>query len=159
MRRVVASVLLALVVACAKKPTTAIPTAPPGGVLVAFRKHIVAAEVAAAPAEWQRGLMARKHLGANAGMLFLFPTPQRLGFWMKDTLIPLQIAFLKRTHDQTYRIVRLIEMTPCHADPCHIYDPGVSYDAALEVNSRWFGVHNVHVGSTGQVGRAPTPKS
>ena len=116
-------------------------------------------EIADTPELREKGLMGRASMSDDTGMLFVWPEDTTSAFWMKDTLIPLQIAFLKRTHDQTYRIVRLIEMTPCHADPCHIYDPGVSYDAALEVNSRWFGVHNVHVGSTGQVGRAPTPKS
>jgi len=140
-----------------KKPAQTFPSAPPGGALVAFRKHVVAVELATTPDEWQRGLMSRRHLGADAGMLFLFPSAQKTGFWMKDTLIPLQIAFLKRTTGQTYRVAALFEMTPCKADPCHIYDPKASYDAALEVNTGWFTAHGVHVGSTGQVGRAPSP--
>src|SRR4029077_1590428 len=110
--------------------------------------------------EWEHGLMDRKSLAPDAGMLFLFPSPQKSAFYMFKTLIPLQIAFLQRKQGQTYRVVKLFEMTPCPAsDPhqCHLYDPGLSYDAALEVNGGWFTSNGVHVGSTGQVGRAPEP--
>jgi uncharacterized membrane protein (UPF0127 family) len=89
-------------------------------------------------------------------MLFIFPSAQREGFWMKDTLIPLQIAFMVRTTGQHYRVAKLIEMTPCHADPCTVYDPGVVYDVALEANSGWFTRNKIHIGSTGQLGRAPS---
>ena len=56
---------------------------------------------------------------------------------MKDTLIPLSIAFW----DGRGRIVRILDMTPCRADPCPTYDPRVAYRGALEVNrgafKRW----------------------
>ncbi len=151
-------VVFVLASGCAKKnPAAAIPTAPPGGALVAFRKQVVAVELAVSPGQWQKGLMGRRRLDPQSGMLFLFPNEQKSGFWMKDTLIPLSIAFMKRTTGQTYRVVRIFEMTPCKADPCHIYDPKAAYDVALEVNTGWFRRHGVHEGSIGRVGRAPEP--
>jgi uncharacterized membrane protein (UPF0127 family) len=156
--KLAACFLLAGAAACARSAGPAIPTAPPGGALMAFGKHVIAVEVAADAAEWQRGLMGRKHMAENSGMLFVFPSPQRLGFWMKDTLIPLQIAFLQRTTGQSYRVAKLFEMTPCHADPCHIYDPATSYDVALEANAGWFSTNHIHVGSVGKLGSAPSGK-
>ncbi len=54
----------------------------------------VTVELAVTEAERERGLMARDALADDAGMLFLFPAPSRVGFWMKGTLIPLDIAYL-----------------------------------------------------------------
>ena len=78
--------------------------------------------------------MNRRSLGAKAGMVFLYASPSYGGFWMKNTLIPLDIAF----YDVRGRIVRTFRMEPCTRDPCKIYSPGVSYRAALEVNAGSF---------------------
>jgi uncharacterized membrane protein (UPF0127 family) len=94
------------------------------------RRVRVAVEVADAPEEWRVGLMNRRSLGRNAGMVFLFPRPLKASFWMKDTLIPLSIAFF----DARGKILRILDMTPCRADPCRPYDPGVAFKGALEVN-------------------------
>jgi uncharacterized membrane protein (UPF0127 family) len=101
-------------------------------------------EVADEPDEWRVGLMHRRSLARNAGMLFLFPRPTRGGFWMKNTLIPLSIAFL----DGRGRILRIMVMTPCRADPCPTYDPKVAYRAALEVNRGSFGRWGARRGDT-----------
>jgi len=157
-RRALAVAALIALAACNKSPSQTLPTAPPGGALVAFRSHVVAVELAVDEAEWSHGLMDRKTLGANAGMLFLFPAPSGDPFYMYRTLVPLSVAFLKRTNGQTYRVEQVIEMVPCRStDPhqCHLYQPGAKYDAALEVNRGWFVRNGVHVGSTGQVGQAP----
>ena len=92
-------------------------------------------QVADEPDEWQLGLMHRRALARNAGMLFVFPQATRGGFWMKNTLIPLSIAFL----DARGRILRIMVMKPCRADPCPTYDPRVAYRSALEVNRGSFG--------------------
>jgi uncharacterized protein len=101
-------------------------------------------EVADEADEWRVGLMHRRSLALNAGMLFVFPQPTRGGFWMKNTLIPLSIAFL----DARGRILRIMVMTPCRADPCPTYDPRVAYRAALEVNRGSFGRWGARRGDT-----------
>jgi len=90
----------------------------------------VRVEIARTPAQLHRGLMGRRSLAPDAGMAFVFRSDTRSPFWMKDTLIPLSIAFW----DGRGRIVRILDMTPCRADPCRMYDPRASYRGALEVN-------------------------
>jgi uncharacterized protein len=102
----------------------------------------VAVEIAESAEEQQVGLMHREALDDDAGMLFLFPGEHRGGFWMKDTLIPLSIAFV----GSNGRIARILDMEPCRADPCPIYDPGVAYTSALEVNRGAFGRWGVEEG-------------
>jgi uncharacterized protein len=94
-------------------------------------------EIARTPAQLERGLMGRKTLAPNAGMAFLWTTDTRGRFWMKNTSIPLSIAFWNKDG----RILRTLDMAPCRADPCRLYDPKVAFRGALEVNrgafSRW----------------------
>lgn len=101
----------------------------PGGVHVPKPVY-----VADTPELRQRGLTGVESLPQEAGMLFLFPEDTQSGFWMKDTLIPLSIAFLGA--DGT--VLAVLDMEPCEADPCPTYSPGVSYRAALEVNQGRF---------------------
>jgi uncharacterized membrane protein (UPF0127 family) len=97
----------------------------------------VAVEIAESDEQRQFGLMFRKFLPDEAGMVFLFPEDTRGGFWMKNTLVPLSIAF----YDRRGTIVRVLDMEPCPAEPCPVYEPGVAYRGALEVNqgafARW----------------------
>jgi uncharacterized protein len=102
----------------------------------------VEVEVADSPEERARGLMNRESLREDAGMIFLFPEGNSGGFWMKDTLIPLSIAFAGADG----RILRILDMEPCEADPCPVYDPGVSYHSALEVNQGAFAEWGVEEG-------------
>ena len=93
-------------------------------------------EVALRPAERERGLMYRSELGENWGMLFVYDAEDPLAFWMKNTTIPLSIAFLDRK-----RVVRDIQdMTPL-SEARHLASAPVMY--ALEVNQGWFARHNV----------------
>jgi uncharacterized membrane protein (UPF0127 family) len=157
----VAVALIVVAAGCGRGAGPAIPTEPPGGALVAFGSHIVAVELAIDETQWEHGLMDRKTLGANSGMLFLFPKPSASPFYMYRTLIPLSVAFLRRTRGQRYRVLEILDMTPCRStDPgrCRLYDPKTTYDAALEVNLGWFARSGVHPGSQAQVGRAPTAK-
>jgi uncharacterized membrane protein (UPF0127 family) len=80
------------------------------------------------------GLMGRASLPEDAGMIFVYPEPTEGGYWMKNTLIPLSIAF----YDVDGRILRILDMEPCRSDPCRVYDPGVRYAGALEVNQGAF---------------------
>jgi uncharacterized protein len=102
----------------------------------------VPVEVADSPKEREVGLMNRESLPADAGMIFLFDEDSTSGFWMKNTLIPLSIAFA----DAEGTIVSILDMEPCEADPCEIYDPGASYRSALEVNQGAFEDWGVQVG-------------
>ncbi len=115
-------------------------------------------EIAETPEHKARGLMGRRSLPENAGMVFLEEEPVTTSFWMKDTLIPLSIAYMERTGDRRFRILRVMDMDPCPPDTdCPTYDPGLPYDAALEVNQRWFGERDLGPGATGVVrGDLPT---
>jgi uncharacterized membrane protein (UPF0127 family) len=107
----------------------------------------VAVEVASTPEQQQLGLMERTTLGENAGMIFIYDTPQDTlgGFWMYRTRIPLDIAFV----DSAGRIVTIHTMQPCaspNAALCESYRPTAPFLHALEVNSGYFQRHNVKVG-------------
>jgi uncharacterized protein len=102
----------------------------------------VPVEVADSQEEREVGLMNRESLPPDAGMIFLFDDDTQGGFWMKNTLIPLSIAFA----DADGTIVSILDMEPCEADPCEIYDPGVPYRSALEVNQGAFADWGVEVG-------------
>ena len=106
------------------------------------KRVVLQVEIARTKAEREQGLMGRNRLGATAGMVFLYPEPRRGSFWMKDTLIPLDIAF----YDGRGRILRMLTMQPCRRDPCTLYDPGVSFRAALEVKAGSFRRWGVRAG-------------
>lgn len=95
---------------------------------------IVDAEKAETPEQRAFGLMFRDSLPEDQGMVFLFFEEQTGGFYMKNTLIPLSIAFF----DSKGTIVKILDMEPCEADPCEVYHPDVPYEGALEVNQGAF---------------------
>ena len=103
---------------------------------------VLQVEIARTGAQRERGLMGRRTLGAKAGMVFLYPEPHRGAFWMKDTLIPLDIAF----YDGRGRILRILTMQPCRRDPCTLYDPAVAFRGALEVKAGSFRRWSVRAG-------------
>ncbi len=87
-------------------------------------------ELALTPAQRSLGLMHRKRAPKD-GMLFVFPYDTTGGFWMKNTLVPLTIAFF----DADGRRVRKLSMTPCRQESCPIYDPRRRYRFALELRA------------------------
>lgn len=90
--------------------------------------------VADTPELRRKGLMGVTDLGVIDGMLFVFPEPTASGFWMKDTLIPLDIAFFSADGV----LVDLLRMEPCAADPCPVYEPRGQYRYAIETAlGRW----------------------
>jgi uncharacterized membrane protein (UPF0127 family) len=101
-------------------------------------------EVADTTAERRTGLMGRETLSPFDGMAFLWTGPVQGSFWMKDTLIPLSIAFW----DQEGRIVSIMDMEPCRADPCPTYGPGTPYVGALEVTQGELARRGVGVGDS-----------
>ena len=88
----------------------------------------LAVAVAASPSQRSQGLMGVTDLGSLDGMLFVFPVDSDGGFWMKNTLIPLDIDFF--TADGGF--VDSLTMAPCTEDPCPTYRPVGSYRYALE---------------------------
>jgi uncharacterized protein len=110
----------------------------------------VSVQIANNDARRERGLMFRTRLAANAGMAFVWGADVGGAFWMKNTRIPLSIAF----YDARGRIVRILDMAPCAADPCPVYDPKATYRGALEVNKGAFRRWKVHVGDRITVRRA-----
>ena len=86
--------------------------------------------------------MGRIHLPSDQGMAFVFDGPTTSQFWMKDTLIPLSIAFW----DAGNRVVAILDMPPCRADPCPTYGPQRSYVGAVEAKLGYFDDHGVDVG-------------
>lgn len=102
--------------------------------------HPVAAEVAATPDQRTIGLMYRFSLPADHGMLFVFPEPQPLSFWMRNTYIPLSIAYI----DADGRILNVVEM-PARTDALHFSRGEALY--ALEMRKGWFADKGVGPGT------------
>jgi uncharacterized membrane protein (UPF0127 family) len=139
--------LVASVTACSRAGTSS----PSGNRVARATFHTAFGEVrtsflsvADSEAERERGLMGRASLPADGGEVFLFDGTVDDTFWMKDTEIPLAIAFW----DASGRIVDLQEMVPCPADPCPTYASRAPYSTALEMNAGWFRDHGVRIGDT-----------
>jgi uncharacterized protein len=98
--------------------------------------------IADSPDERARGLMGVRDLPDDEGMAFAFGGPSTASFWMKNTLIPLSIAFVA----EDGRIVTLADMAPCPAEPCPTYTAREPYSLAIEANAGWFRDHGVHEG-------------
>lgn len=105
------------------------PSASPSVMLHATRFSV---ELADSPAEQARGLMGRTHMAADHGMLFVFGDSEPRTFWMKNTLIPLDMLFF----DADGRLVAIqANAQPCKADPCKLYASGVPARYVLELNA------------------------
>lgn len=102
--------------------------------------HLIRAEVASEPGTRMRGLMMRERLGPNEGMLFVFPDKAGHCFWMKNTLIPLSIAFV----DDDGTIVNIADMQPLREDS-HCPARPVRY--ALEMEQGWFAKRGLKPGA------------
>ena len=102
--------------------------------------HLVRAEVVSDYATRGQGLMHRKSLAQNAGMLFIFDEASVHCMWMKNTLIPLSVAFI----DDRGAIVNIADMEP-HSETSHCAGQPVRY--ALEMNRGWFAARGIKPGS------------
>jgi uncharacterized protein len=102
----------------------------------------VRVEIADGLFEQQRGLMHRTSLGEDRGMLFVYRREQPLSFWMKNTRIPLSIAYI----DSKGRITDILDMKPLDDKPPH-YVSSEPVQYALEVNQGFFDEHGVKVGA------------
>ncbi len=126
------------------RPPVVTPTRPDHAVVVTVPGGVAWLDVGVADTdvERERGLMGVTSLPADQGMAFVFPEPTRATFWMKDTPIPLSIAFV----NAEARVVTIEEMQPCHEDPCPTYASSVPYTMAVEANAGWFDSMGVAVG-------------
>jgi uncharacterized membrane protein (UPF0127 family) len=123
----------------------------------------LALELAISPDQKRMGLMERRRLADDAGMLFVYDAtqPPNAGFWMYRTRIPLDIAFL----DSAGVIRSIRSMLPCPTDlaeGCPTYTPDVPYQYALEMNAGFFAKRGVQAGHTlvlQDVPRSPTPNA
>ncbi len=107
---------------------------------VVINAHILTVEVADTDKKRRKGLMGRSFLEQDAGMLFVFETPQIVSFWMKNTSIPLSIAFI----NEDYEIIQIEDMLPYDVVNIHKSKTNVRY--ALEVNQGWFDKNNIKIG-------------
>lgn len=98
-------------------------------------------EVADTAEEREKGLMNRDELDEGSGMIFVWDRPTTGGFWMKDTLIPLSIAFIS----DEGAIINIQDMAP---QTLNSHSPGKSYMYAVEVNQGYFGDKGIAVGDT-----------
>lgn len=110
-----------------------------------INEHKLMVEIAQTDKERQQGLMYRETLADDAGMLFIYPNEQQLTFWMKDTSIPLSIAFI----DSDGVIVDIQDMDPFD-ETYHTSSQAARY--ALELNQGWFSEHGTAVGDIVQMG-------
>ncbi len=150
--KILAFVLLLFIVGCAGEETardTASTTSSGEPPLVAINASSgerieVEVEIADDNTERQRGLMERTELAENAGMLFVFDREQPLSFWMRNTLIPLSIAYI----DGDGRIVDIQDMQPLDETGHPSAEPAMY---ALEVNQGFFEERGVVVGGKAEI--------
>jgi uncharacterized protein len=114
-------------------------TAHAGELALTIGKHAIRAEVADTLEAQKRGLMHRERLCADCGMLFVFTTPARYGFWMKDTLLPLSIAFIGGDG-------RIINVADMQANTLDVHYPDRDALYTLEMSRGWFGAHGIKPG-------------
>lgn len=111
--------------------------------------HRIEAEVAANQADRSQGLMNRHALAPNQGMIFVFPVSATHCFWMKNTPLPLSIAFL----DEQGRIINIDDMAPQTEDN---HCPTRPARFALEMNRGWFAARGLKAGAViGGIDRLP----
>ena len=138
--RLLAAVFLAAAPAWAQEPPKVELTA---------GMHLIHAEVAADMSTRSQGLMFRQSLGPNAGMIFIFDEDATHCMWMKNTLIPLSVAFL----DTRGTIINIENMAP-QTEDTHCAKRPARY--ALEMDRGWFAARGIKPGS--RIGGIPGAK-
>jgi uncharacterized membrane protein (UPF0127 family) len=111
---------------------------------VIFGADTVLAEVAATPDERADGLMYRDEVPDGTGMIFVFPDSQPRSFWMANTYVALDIAYM----NPSYRIVDIIAMEPLITDS---YPSSAPAMFGLEVRQGWFAEHGIAVGAQAEI--------
>ena len=131
MKRVLVFILVLLSISAVRAQTPLVPLEISGNPLIA--------EVANTSEAREQGLMYRKHLRGNHGMLFVFPESGVRDMWMKNTSVPLSIAFL----DEQGVIINIDDMMPFSEEPHHAAAPA---KFALEMPIGWFSKRGIKPG-------------
>jgi uncharacterized protein len=167
--RSISSILVSIVLAgCMAGTSTPVESAPPQQMTakpalsgqslpisaeVTIGEKTIGLEVAATPMEQQIGLMARTSLAQDRGMLFPFKPARGVNFWMKNTLIPLDIIYLYQG------VVKEIHNAPpCQAEPCPTYPSQSSIDQVIELGAGQAEVLGLKVGDRLLVKPLPSSK-
>ena len=126
----------------ARQEFTRLPA--PGMAWVVFGADTVVAEIASVPEQREKGLMDRDEVPDGTGMLFVFPRSEERSFWMRDTYVPLDIAFF----DDRNRVVGIKQMEALDES---LVDSEIATPLVLEVRRGWFADRGIEVGATATV--------
>ena len=142
------SFVLMLALACTQRSAAPAPatttTADAAAARIIYPDHsAVIVEVASDDATREQGLMYHDHMAEDRGMIFLFPQAGEYPFWMKNTLIPLDMIWI----DADHRIVHIAHnVPPCKADPCPNYPPNAKASSVLELAAGVAAKHHLRDG-------------
>ena len=137
-----ATALLALFLSIALLQGTPTPQTNLPKATLTLGAHSLTVQIAADDASRERGLMSRTNLAENEAMVFVFPSPQPVSFWMKDTPIPLSIAYV----GPSGRIFEIHDLKPFDETAVPSASQAVTY--AIETPQGWFAKHGIIAGST-----------
>ena len=137
-----ATALLALFLSIALLQGTPAPQTNLPKATLTLGAHSLTAQIAADDASRERGLMSRTNLAENEAMVFVFPAPQPVAFWMKDTPTPLSIAYV----GPSGRIFEIHDLKPFDETAVPSASQAVTY--AIETPQGWFTKHGIIAGST-----------
>jgi len=145
--------LTAVIGGCKQSPagasgkTAATPVQPPGRpqpklptMKLWLGAHEIVAELATTPKQHETGMMFRTNMGTMEGMLFIFEWSEQRAFWMKNTILPLDVAYI----DPAGLIREIHPLQPLNENPAPSQTADIQY--VLEMNQGWFSNHNVTVG-------------
>ena len=125
-----------------------IPGAAEAGGKICFKDTCVSVEISDSETSRAKGLMFRESLPDKTGMLFIFPAEGLYSFWMKNTLIPLDIIWL----DKDLRVVYIESFVPpCKSYDCPSYTPQTEAKYVLEVNAGFCGLHQIKINDKAQL--------
>lgn len=136
--------LLLFLVLLAAAPIACAASRPKNSIPIKFGSHTLWAEVADDEGEREKGLMFRHEMGEDAGMIFVFETPHRTSFWMKNTPLPLSIAFL----DENKKILNIEKMAPYDDRTYHASKGSALY--AVEAHQGWFEKKGIKAGDVAE---------
>ncbi len=135
--------LLLLTSACARPGSTAAPAPKTIADWFPIRvgSQVVQMQLAITEPEMEHGLMERRELGADQGMLFVYAAPTSMSFWMRNTPLPLDIGFF----DPAGRLREIYPMYPYDETPINSASDRLQF--ALEMNQGWYRAHQISPGA------------